>query len=75
MAQQIVLRFELPVQAHLVDARALYHCVDADVARALEIEEIFSSIQELRARNWACGVSASSPMISDSHSSIRAKNC
>jgi hypothetical protein len=47
VTQQIVLRFELPVQAHFVDARALYHCVDADVARALEIKEIFSGIQQL----------------------------
>src|SRR5277367_857220 len=67
MAQQIVLRSELPVQAHLVDARALYDRVNADVARALEIKEIFRGIQDLRVRNGARDVAASSPIMSDSH--------
>jgi hypothetical protein len=77
-AQQVVpkkvfLRFELPIQAHFVDAGALYHRLDADVAGALEIKKSLGGVQDLCMRNHARGDRAGLSLPADSHSDARLK--
>jgi hypothetical protein len=72
--QKILFGFELPIQAHFVDAGALYHRIDPDVASALEIKQILGGVQDPRVRNRARGDPASSWLATDSHSVAHLKN-
>ena len=73
LPQQILFGLELPVQAHLVDARALDHRVDAHVAGALEVKEIFRGVQDLRMRNRTRGDPALSRLMSGGQVRFRLK--
>jgi len=63
----------LPVQAHLVDARALDHRVDAHIAGTLEVKEIFRGIQDLRMRSRTRGDPALARLMFDGQVQFRLK--
>src|SRR5258707_10074613 len=67
MSQQILFGLELPVQAHLVDASALYNRVDADIARALEIKEILGGFTDFRVRDRPSDGPASPRLLLEAH--------
>jgi len=73
LPQQILLGLELPVQAHLVDARALDHRVDAHIAGTLEVKEIFRGIQDLRMRSRTRGDPALARLMFDGQVQFRLK--
>jgi len=61
MAQQIVFDSNCRYKLILLTRARFITASMPTLPRAFEIKEVFSGIQEFRARSWACGVNASSP--------------